>query len=218
MAVMKDSLRVARQAGEAFRGYSGTGLRVAGFTVAPTVVYYAILTYLPAYVEEAPYSIPEPQALTISIAAQVLLIIALVPIGILSDRIGRKPLLIGFAAGYAIFVVPLWAILGKSPWSLLAVMCCSLLLFALYAAPGPTAMAELFPTHVRTAGLGFPYAATVALFGGTGPPLLNWLTGPHQQKLFPCYVAALSLVSLATYVTTEETKGRLPSRHSPRPQ
>jgi MHS family alpha-ketoglutarate permease-like MFS transporter len=161
---------------------------------------------------------PRRRPLTISIVAQALLIIALVPIGILSDRIGRNPLLIGFAAGYALFIVPLWAILGKSPWSLLAIMCCSLLLFALYAAPGPTAMAKLFPTHVRTAGLGFPYAATVALFGGTGPLLLNWLTGPHQQKLFPWYVAALSLVSLVTYVTTDETKGRLPSRHSPRPQ
>jgi MHS family alpha-ketoglutarate permease-like MFS transporter len=203
---------VPRQAREAFRGYSGTGLRVVGFTIAPTVVYYAILTYLPTYAQDPPYSIPETPALIIAIVAQALLIIVLVPVGILSDRIGRKPLLIRFAAGYAIFVVPLWCILGKSTSSLLVVMCCALLLFALYAAPGPTAMAELFPTHVRSAGLGFPYAATVALFGGTGPLLLTWLTEHRQQELFPWYVAALSLVSLVTYVTTDETRGRFPSR------
>jgi len=124
---------------ETVRDYSGTSLRMVGFTVAPTVVYYAILSYLPLDMQARPYYLPPTRTQEISVAAQFLLIIVLIPVGILSDRIGRKPLLIAFAAGYMFLIVPLWTILGNSWWRLLVVMCCSLLLFSLYAAPGPTA-------------------------------------------------------------------------------
>ncbi|HEY2205660.1 MAG TPA: MFS transporter [Pseudonocardia sp.] len=89
------------------------------------------------------------------------------PLGALSDRIGRRPLLIFFAAGFVLLSVPLFAWLGSSGWSLFVVMTVGLALFAGYGSVGPVAMAELFPTAVRTAGIGLPYALTVAVFGGT---------------------------------------------------
>jgi MHS family alpha-ketoglutarate permease-like MFS transporter len=198
--------RVRRPTMEVLRRHPASGLRVSGFTVAATVVYYSVFIYLPTYVETT-FHVAEVSVLVVSVVAQVFLIIVLVPLGMLSDRIGRKPLLITFAAGYALFSVPLWGFLGRSPWSLLFVMCAGLLLFACYGAPAPTVMAELFPTQVRSAGLGFPYAVTVAIFGGTAPYIIAWLSDHGHQYLFPWYITALSLISLVAYITSRETKG-----------
>jgi MHS family alpha-ketoglutarate permease-like MFS transporter len=68
-------------------------------------------------------------------------------------------------------------------------------------------MAELFPTQVRSAGLGLPYSATVAVFGGTAPYIVEWLTVNHHANIFPWYVSALGFISLIGYIRTPETKG-----------
>ena len=87
----------------------------------------------------------------------------------LSDRIGRKPLLLGFSLGFAVLAVPLLHLVTDSFVSLLLVQCAGMVLLTGYTAIAAAVNAEVFPPRVRAAGIGFPYSLTVALFGGTAP-------------------------------------------------
>ncbi|MFB9909502.1 MFS transporter [Allokutzneria oryzae] len=197
--------KVARPTLEVLRRYPVAALRVVGFTAGATIAYYTFAVYLPTFAKSA-HKVDETSALWASTAAQVLMIVALPLFGALSDRIGRRPLLIAFAVGYVLFVVPIFAMLGPSAWSLFIAMTLGLLLFALYGAVAPTAMAELFPTEVRTAGIGLPYALTVAIFGGTAPLVVEQLGAVGLVHLYPWYIAVLCLVSLVVFLTARETK------------
>ncbi|MDX3752181.1 MFS transporter [Streptomyces sp. AK08-02] len=203
--LMGQDLRVRRPTWEVLRRHPASGLRVIGFTAGATTVYYTFLVYLPGYAQNT-YDVPAGSALWVSVVAQTAMVATLPLLGILSDRIGRKPLLSVFAGGYLVLIVPLFSLLSSSVWSLLAVMTTGLLLFGCYAAIAPTAMAELFPTQVRSVGLGMPYSLVVAIFGGTAPYLVQELTERGRAHWFPWYVAALCLVSLLVYLTTPETK------------
>lgn len=198
--------RVARPTLEALRRHPRAALRVVGFTIGATAAYYTFAVYLPSYATKA-HAMPAGGAQWAAIAAQLVFIAVLPALGALSDRIGRRPLLLVFAASYALGAVPLFHLLGASPWSLFGVMAAGLALFACYGAVAPTAMAELFPTEVRTAGIGLPYALTVAAFGGTAPYVVEWLHSHGRGAWYPWYLAALCLVSLIVYAGSRETRG-----------
>lgn len=197
--------RLRRPTWEVLRRHPISGLRVAGFTIGATVVYYTFFAYLPVYAQKT-YGVPPSGTLLASAIAQIVMIATLPLFGVLSDRIGRKPLLIAFAIGHMLLIVPLFNLLNSSAWSLLVVMSVGLLLFSCYAAVAPVAMAELFPTQVRSVGVGLPYALTVAVFGGTVPYLIESLTEHGHADWFSWYVAALCFVSLVVYLTARETK------------
>lgn len=128
--------------------------------------------------------------------------------GILSDRIGRKPLLRGFSLGFAVLVVPLLRLVTDAFWSLLLVQCAGMILLTGYTEVAAAVNAEFFPARVRAAGIGFPYSLTVALFGGTAPYVGTWFASSGHGDLFPWYVAALCLVSFVVYLTLPETARR----------
>jgi MFS transporter, MHS family, alpha-ketoglutarate permease len=108
---------------------------------------------------------------------------------------------------YAIFAaVPMFALIGTSPLALFGVMSLGLVIFAGYGAVAPAAMAELFPTEVRSAGMGLPYSLTVAVFGGTAPYVVQWLGGTGRGGLYPWYLSLLCLVSLVVFVGSRETR------------
>jgi MHS family alpha-ketoglutarate permease-like MFS transporter len=219
-AFSAQSNRPERPTVRVFREHPRAVARVAGFTVGGTVAYYTFAVFLPSYAQQAD-RVATSSALWASIAAQIVLVLLLPILGAWSDRIGRRPLLIGFAGGFVVLSVPLFALLNDSGWALFAVMTVGLVLFAGYGAVAPVAMAELFPTSVRTAGIGLPYALTVAVFGGTAPYLVTQLTASGHGRLFPWYLALTCVISLAVYLTTAETRevdladpGATPSRRS----
>ncbi|HZZ51584.1 MAG TPA: MFS transporter [Pseudonocardia sp.] len=197
--------RPERPTVRAFRDHPAAVGRVVGFTVGGTVAYYTFAVFLPSYAQQAKH-VATSSALWASIAAQIVLVLLLPALGALSDRIGRRPLLIGFAGGFVLLSVPLFGLLSDSGWSLFVVMTVGLVLFAGYGAVAPVAMAELFPTSVRTAGIGLPYALTVAVFGGTAPYLVTRLSASGHGGLFAWYLALTCLISLIVYLTTVETR------------
>jgi len=129
--------------------------------------------------------------------------------GKLADRIGRKKVLWAGAIGAGVLHFPMTALLKDSAWQLAVSMSVMLIFIAASAAIVPAVYAELFPTSIRTVGVGVPYSICVAVFGGTAPYLQQWLgTTVQLPQLFNLYAVLLLAVSAAVVFTIPETKGK----------
>jgi MHS family alpha-ketoglutarate permease-like MFS transporter len=142
--------------------------------------------------------------------------------GKLSDRIGRRPVMMIGLGGVILTSYPLMAFLDGS-WQHMAVsMTLSQVLLMGPLAILPAVMAELVPTSVRTIGVGFGYAVATAVFGGTVPALQAWIGATWSPQAFALYITFAALVSLlvvlflvpetrAKDLSTEATTADLPA-------
>lgn len=189
---------------DALRRHPRQSLLICGITAGGTIAYYTWTSYLPTYAE-LNTDISKSQALlsgTLSLAFFALL----QPVGgLLSDRFGRRPLLLFFGIGFAVLSVPLLHSLDGSFGSLLMVQCAGMVLLTGFTSISAAVNAEVFPARVRAAGIGFPYSLTVALFGGTAPYMGTLFKEIGEPGLFPWYVAVLCLASSAVYLKLPET-------------
>ncbi|MFI7336586.1 MFS transporter [Streptomyces sp. NPDC050085] len=192
---------------DALRKHPRQSLLICGITAGGTLAYYTWTSYLPTYAE-LNTGIDKSDALlvgTVSLGFFALL----QPLGgLLSDRFGRKPLLLFFGLGFALLSVPLLHALTGSVASLLLVQCAGMVLLTGFTSISAAVNAEVFPARVRAAGIGFPYSLTVALFGGTAPYMGTWFKESGHSGLFPWYVAALCLVSSVVYLRLPESSHR----------
>jgi MFS transporter, MHS family, alpha-ketoglutarate permease len=183
-------------------------LQVIGLTVGLTVIYYIWGVVAPSYATTA-LKIDRGEALWAGVVGNIVFIAALPVWGKLSDRIGRKKVLWSGAIGSAVMHFPMTWLLKDSAWQLAVSMSVMLIFIAASAAIVPAVYAELFPTSIRTVGVGVPYSICVALFGGTAPYLQQWLgTTLHMPDLFNMYAVLLLVVSAAFVFTIPETKGK----------
>jgi MHS family alpha-ketoglutarate permease-like MFS transporter len=182
-------------------------LQVIGLTVGLTVSYYIWGVVAPSYAATT-LKMDRGEALWAGVIANVVFIAALPFWGKLSDRIGRKPVLVMGSAGAALLHFPMTWLLKDSPWQLAVTMSVMLFFIAASAAIVPAVYAELFPTRIRTVGVGVPYSICVAVFGGTAPYLQTWLGTIGQANLFNVYAVLLLLVGIAFVFTIPETKGK----------
>ncbi|WP_030243447.1 MFS transporter [Streptomyces sp. NRRL S-455] len=189
---------------EALRRHPRESLLICGITAGGTIAYYTWTSYLPTYAE-LNAGIEKSDALlagTISLAFFALL----QPLGgLLSDRFGRRPLLLFFGLGFALLTVPLLHTLRDSFAVLLLVSCAGMVLLTGFTSISAAVNAEVFPPRVRAAGIGFPYSLTVALFGGTAPYVGTLFKELGHSGLFPWYVAVLCLLSSIVYLRLPET-------------
>ncbi|TJZ59346.1 MFS transporter [Streptomyces piniterrae] len=189
---------------EALRRYPRQSLLICGITAGGTIAYYTWTTYLPTFAQ-VNAGFDKGDSLTVGTLSLVFFALLQPLGGLLSDRIGRKPLLLGFALGFAVLAVPLLHLVTDAFLSLLLVQCAGMVLLTGYTAVAAAVNAEVFPARVRAAGIGFPYSLTVALFGGTAPYVGTWFKQAGHADLFPWYVAVLCLVSFCVYLTLPET-------------
>jgi MFS family permease len=135
--------------------------------------------------------------------------------GALSDRFGRKPVMILPRIATILLIYPAFVFLfrEKSVLALVAVTVLQTLLTILSGAAAVAAMAELFPNEVRSSGLAIAYAVSVSVFGGTTQFVIAWLIGVTGDPLSPAYyVIATSLISLwAMFKIPETFKGWAPA-------
>ncbi|MCL7493683.1 MFS transporter [Streptomyces sp. MCA2] len=189
---------------EALRRHPRQSLLICGITAGGTIAYYTWTTYLPTYAQ-VNAGFDKGDSLTVGTLSLAFFALLQPLGGMLSDRIGRKPLLLGFSLGFAVLAVPLLHLVSDSFASLLLVQCAGMVLLTGYTAIAAAVNAEVFPARVRAAGIGFPYSLTVALFGGTAPYVGTWFKQAGHADLFPWYVSALCLVSFLVYLTLPET-------------
>jgi len=182
-------------------------LQVIGITVGMTVAFYTWAIAAPAY-GISTLGIEASHALWAGVIANLVFIAVLPLWGRASDRIGRKPVLFVGVLGTAAVSFPLNAFLQDSALQLGIAMTAAMIFIAACASIVPAVYAELFPTHIRTIGVGIPYSICVALFGGTAPYLQAWIGGRFGPTAFTAYVVVLLLISAAVLTTIPETRGK----------
>ncbi|MFG1941887.1 MFS transporter [Nonomuraea sp. NPDC048826] len=190
------------------RHYPGKAALIVGITVAGTVAYYTWTTFLPTYAQQT-VDFDKADSLTVSTIALVFFMVLQPLLGMVSDKVGRKPMLLTFGLGFTILPVPLLGMLTDSFASLLVIQCVGMVFLGCFTSVSAAVNSELFPTRVRAAGAGFPYSLTVALFGGTAPFIGTALANADASYLFPWYMSALALISTLVYAfALKETKDR----------
>lgn len=182
-------------------------LIVAGLTLGGTVGFYAFTTYMQKYLVNSLRYSRETASLMMA-AALGLFILAQPIFGSISDRMGRRPLLIAFGALGAVFTVPIFSALehASGPVPAFLLIACALMIISLYSSVSAVAKAELFPVNIRALGVGLPYALTVSVFGGTAEYLALYLKQIGSERLFYWYVAACILCSLFCFLWMPDPK------------
>lgn len=178
-----------------------------GFTIIWTVSYYIMLNYMPTFLTKHA-GISQSQALWGNSIALVVLVAATPLFGALSDRIGRKPLLLACCIAFVVLPYPLFKVILASPSlaTIVAIQIVFNLFIAAFSGAGPAALSELFPTHSRTTLMSVGYSVSVAIFGGFAPFIATWLIGATGSPISPTYYLILSgIVSALVIWSFRET-------------
>ncbi|WP_369960470.1 MFS transporter [Pseudomonas benzenivorans] len=175
-------------------------ITVMGLTVCGTVGFYVILVYMPTFANRQ-LNLALTDAFTAQVIAVALMTLLMPVFGALSDRLGRKALIISATAGLLIALYPLFSWVHAAPsfarLMTMQVVLCTLL--AAYFGPISAAMAEQFPAGVRSTGLALAYNLAVMIFGGFAQFIVTWLIHTTGLAIAPVFyvmfAAALGLVA-----------------------
>lgn len=189
------------------RHHPGAAALVIALTSGGTLAFYTYTTYMQKYlVNSSGFSRVEASWI---MAAALSLFMILQPLfGALSDRIGRRPLMIFFGVGGLFGTVPLFRALEQAHNTPMAF---ALVVAALVAVSGYTSInavvkAELFPAHIRALGVALPYAVANAAFGGSAEYVALQLKDWNMEGVFYWYVSGMIGVSLLAYMFMSETR------------
>ncbi|MNQ78690.1 Proline/betaine transporter [compost metagenome] len=178
-----------------------------GSTISGTVTFYVMLVNMPTFASRQ-LGLPLDQVFMVQMLAVALMTLIIPLAGYLSDRIGRRPVLFAGNLAFFLLVYPMFVWVTAAP-SLERLLAMQLLLCAIIGVcfgPSPTAMAEQFPTRVRSTGLALAYNVSVMLFGGFAPFIVTWLTKVGGTPVAPAYyVLFTTLIGLvSTYYLREQ--------------
>jgi MFS transporter, MHS family, alpha-ketoglutarate permease len=176
-------------------------------TAGGTLAFYAYTIYPLVFLKKTAHF--SEAASTQVNAAALFVFVCLQPLaGALSDRIGRKPLMIGFGVLGVLLSYPIFVALEgvRDGLTAFALMVAALTIVTGYTAINAVVKAELFPAHIRTLGVALPYALANAIFGGTAPYVATWFKDGGWERGFYWYVTAMIGVSLVTYITMRDTQ------------
>ncbi len=176
-------------------------------TAGGTLAFYAYSIYMQKFlVNTSGFS---KEVATQINAATLFVFMCLQPVaGGLSDRIGRKPLMIAFGVAGVLFTYPIFAALEQTKDALVAglLVMAALIIVTGYTSINAVVKAELFPSHIRALGVALPYALANTLFGGTAEYVALRFKDAGWERGFYWYVTAMIGVSLIVYLRMRDTR------------
>jgi MHS family proline/betaine transporter-like MFS transporter len=184
-------------------------LRVFGLFLVFNVGYYAVFAFVPNYLI-TPLGYSRMQSFISLTAAIAVALVVLLPCAALSDRIGRRPLLIAACVLFLVGAYPLFLMVNSNSFAAAVVAHCLLgAIVAIYMSAVVTAGVEMFATRVRSSGFSIGYNIASAGFGGTTPYVVTWLTIATANHMVPAYYLAVASVgSLVTVLLLRESAGQ----------
>ena len=183
-------------------------LTVVGLTLGGTLAFYTFTTYAQKFlVNTAGFSKESATLISFGVMAVALLFQPL--LGTISDKIGRRPVLLMFGIGATLGTVPLLRQLAQThdAWVAAGLLICALFVVSGYTSISAVVKAELFPTEIRALGVGLPFALTVAIFGGTAEYVALFAKDRGVEEWFYWYVTGCAFLSLLVYWRMGETRG-----------
>jgi MFS transporter, MHS family, alpha-ketoglutarate permease len=186
--------------------YRRESLVVVGLTMGGTLALYTYTTYIQKFLVNT-VGLTRGESTLISASTLFIFMLLQPVVGAFSDKVGRRPILLGFGVLGVLSTVPLLTQLSQAREPLVAFV---LILAALTVVSGYTAInavvkAELFPAEIRALGVGLPYALTVSLFGGTAEYIALWFKSVGLESGFYWYVSGCIGCSLLVYAGMRET-------------
>lgn len=181
--------------------------RAFGFTVLWTAAYYIFLNYMPTFTARYA-SLSSAQALWSNTVGLVVLVVAIPVMGWLSDKVGRKPLLLACCAAFVVLPYPVASLLVSGPafGVVISVQILLGVIIALFSGAGPAAIAEIFSTRNRSTWMTTGYALAVTVFGGFAPYIATWLireTGSPIAWVY--YIMGAAVISGVVIYRLRET-------------
>jgi MFS transporter, MHS family, alpha-ketoglutarate permease len=182
-------------------------LLVVGLTAGGTAAFYTYTTYMQKFLKLS-VGLTDDQTTAVTLGALVFGILLQPTYGALSDRIGRKWLLIAFGVTGVLFTVPLLTTLQsvKGPWPAFFLIAAAWMIVSGYTSINAVVKAELFPTKVRAIGVGLPYALTVSIFGGTADSVALSFKSMGHEEWFYYYLTGMIGISLIVYLFMRDTR------------
>ena len=182
-------------------------LLVVGLTAGGTAAFYTYTTYMQKFLKLS-VGLTDDQTTMVTLGALVFGMMLQPVYGAISDRIGRKWLLIAFGVSGVLFTVPLLTTLQsvKGPFAAFLLIAAAWMIVSGYTSINAVVKAELFPTTVRALGVGLPYALTVSIFGGTADSVALWFKSIGHEQWFYYYLTCMIGISLLVYLFMRDTK------------
>lgn len=181
-------------------------LKVMGLKAISAVGFYTLFVYMTVYFTKI-VGIPKSDALAINTIALAAMLVMIPAAGALSDRVGRKPLLLAGAIGMLLFSLPLFRLLRSQAFGVILTgqLCFTIILCLFFGAEAATT-AEAFPARVRCSAAAISHNLCFALLGGTAPMVATYLIAATRNEMSPSiYLMAAALVSLVAILTLDET-------------
>ncbi|MFL5739357.1 MAG: MFS transporter [Flavisolibacter sp.] len=185
-------------------------LTVVGLTLGGTIAFYTYSIYMQKFLVNTVH-LSIGQSTKISFISLFIFALLQPVMGFLSDRVGRKPLLLGFGTLGTLATVPLLTAISGATTETTAflLIMAGLVIVSGYTSINAVVKAELFPPEIRALGVGLPYAVTTAIFGGTAEYIALWCKRAGHETWFYWYVTTCIFISLLVYTWMKDT-----SRHS----
>jgi MHS family proline/betaine transporter-like MFS transporter len=183
---------------------------VAAFNITD----YMLLSYMPTYLSTLGFD--ETGGLMSIVVVMIVLMALINSVGRLSDRVGRRPVLIGGSLGFIMLAVPSFLLIKQGGTAAVFAGLLALgLALVCYMGTMSSALPALFPTAIRYGSLSIGFNISVSLFGGTTPLVVQGLIGATGNDLMPAFYTMLAgLVGLVAALAMKET-ARKPLEGSP---
>jgi len=191
----------------AVRDYGGRMVQAFGLSIVGCIANFIFVVYLVSYAINTMH-LPPGAALSCAVASGTVVVVLTPFVGALTDRVGRRPLILACGLLNLVFDYPLFllAIRGGTFESLLLALVCNATFQALYTGTIPSILAEMFPTRVRYTALSVSYGCAVVLFGGFAPLISTWLVDVTGNPFAPAFyvmtggaLSAIAILSMREY-------------------